>query len=202
MIVSIVGDSCFVYRQPADPVFRPNRSRSSWSPPGWYAAESRLLYNIQKALNLRGYNLLKKSMQQDGHMFGSEFTQYLRSRNLNDVPSFYLYHANYALEIAAESFNVLGRAEFAVVYGAGREDNPEFERTCRDRVARKESSLACYEVSWNSEATIDGHVAVHRLYRAFMDLDQASAFLKSEPGDSCRSIDRRSGEPLLLHGAC
>ncbi len=33
-IVSIVGCSCYVYREPGDPAFRPNRSRSSWSPPG------------------------------------------------------------------------------------------------------------------------------------------------------------------------
>ena len=47
MIVSIVGCSCYVYREPGDPVFRPNRSKLSWSAPGWYGAESRLLYNVQ-----------------------------------------------------------------------------------------------------------------------------------------------------------
>ena len=60
MIVSIVGTSCYAHREPGDPVFRPNRSRNSWSPPGWYAAESRLLYAVQKVLNARGYDLLKK----------------------------------------------------------------------------------------------------------------------------------------------
>jgi hypothetical protein len=54
MIVSIVGGSCYVYRQPGDPVFRPNRSRYSWSPPGWYGAESRLLYNVGKMLTCQG----------------------------------------------------------------------------------------------------------------------------------------------------
>lgn len=29
MIVSIVDHYCYVYRQPGDPVFRPNRSRNS-----------------------------------------------------------------------------------------------------------------------------------------------------------------------------
>jgi len=106
---SIVGDACYAHREPGDPVFRPNRSRNSWSPPGWYAAESRLLYNILKVLNGRGYDLLKKRMWRDGHMFGSDHTQYLRSRNLKAVPSMYIYHANQATEIAAESFNVLVR---------------------------------------------------------------------------------------------
>src|SRR4051812_4557841 len=81
-----------------DPVFRPNRSRFSWSPPGWYAAESRLLYGVLKALNGRGYGLIKKRLWRDGHMFGSEHTQYLRSFTVKAAPSLYVYHNNYALE--------------------------------------------------------------------------------------------------------
>ena len=94
MIVSVVGCSCYVCREPGDPLFRPNRSRHSWSPPGWYGAESRLLYNVLKTLNRRGYGLIKKRMWRDGHMFGSEHTQYLRSGNLKAIPSLYIYHAN------------------------------------------------------------------------------------------------------------
>ena len=144
MIVSIVGCSCYVYREPGDPVFRPNRSKHSWSPPGWYGAESRLLYNVRKILNGRGYGLIKKRMWRDGHMFGSDHTQYLRSRNLKAIPSLYIYHADYALEVAAESYNVLGRARLDVVYGAGREDDPDFERACREWVRRKEIAFPCY----------------------------------------------------------
>ena len=47
-------------------------------------------------------------MWRDGHMFGCEHTQYLRSRNPEAVPSLYVYHADAALEVAAESYNVLG----------------------------------------------------------------------------------------------
>ena len=89
-------------------------------------------------------------------MFGSDHSQYLRSRNLKAVPSLYIYHANYALEIAAESFNVLGRVELDVVYGAGREDDRNFENQCREWVATREAAHPCYEVSWEAEATIDG----------------------------------------------
>ncbi len=202
MIVSIVDNYCYVYRQPGDPVLRPNRSRSSWSPPGWYGAESRLLYNIQKILGRRGYDLIKKRMWRDGHMFGSEHTQYLRSRNLRSVPSLYDYNAEYALEVAAESYNILGRAVLDVVYGAGREDDPEFERACREWVTRREEDRPCYEVSWEDEATIDGHTAARRLYRGFTDLDGANAFLEGGPGESCRIIDRRNGEEVLHQGAC
>jgi hypothetical protein len=202
MIVSIVGNSCYVYREPGDPVLRPNRSRNSWSPPGWYAAESRLLYHVQNALNRRGYGLLKKRMWRDGHMFGSEHTHYLRSRRLKGNPSLYVYHADYALEVAAESFNVLGRAVLDVVYGAGREDDPEFERACREWVARREEAHPCYEVSWDGEAAIDGHTAVRRLFRGFTDLDTALSFVDGDPGDRCQLIDRRTGEVVLLQGSC
>jgi hypothetical protein len=202
VIVSIVDSRCYVCRQPGDPVLRPNRSRSSWSPPGWYAAESRLLHSVQNVLNGRGYDLIKKRTWRDGHMFGSEHTHYLRSRNLRAVPSLYVYHAGYALEVAAESFNLLGRAVLDVVCGAGREDDPEFERACREWVRRQEEARRCLEISWEGEVTIDGHAAVRRLYRAFTDLEQAIAFLEGDPGDACRIINRRTGEAMFTQGAC
>lgn len=202
MIVSIVDTYCYAYRQPGDPVLRPNKSRTSWSPPGWYAAESRLLHHVQKILNRRGYGLLKRRMWRDGHLFGTEHTQYLRSRHLKAVPSLYVYHADSALEVAAEDYNVLGRAELDVVYGAGREDAPEFEAAGREWVRHQESARPCYEVSWEAEATIDGHAAARRLYRGFTDLDSAMAFVEGDPGEACRLIDRRTGEAVLLHGAC
>ena len=194
MLVTIVGTSCYVYREPTDPVFRPNRSKSSWSPPGWYGAESRLLYAIQKILNQRGYDLLKKRLWRDGHMFGSDHSQYLRSRNLKSTPSMYVYHGSYCTEVAAESFNVLGRVELDVVLGAGREDDADFEQECREWVAKVEAAHPCYEVSWEAGATIDGNNAVRRLYRGFTSLDEAKAFMATDPGDSCRLIDRRTGE--------
>lgn len=194
MIVSIVDSRCHVYREPGDPVFRPNRNRNSWSPPGWCAAESRLLHHVQKTLDRRGYDLIKKRMGRDGHLFGSEYSQYLRSRNLRAIPSLYVYHADCALEVAAENYNLLGRAAFDVVYGAGREDDPEFERACREWVQRREAIFACYEVSWESEAAIDGHTTARRLYRGFTDLGSAMTFVENNPGESCRLIDRRTGE--------
>jgi hypothetical protein len=195
LIVSIVENSCFVYREPGDPVFRPNRSKSSWSPPGWYGAESRLLYNVQKILNGRGYDLCKRRMWTDGHMFGSEFSQYLRSRDIKKTPSLYFYQANAALEVAAaESWNVLRRVELDVIFGAGWADDRNFEKQTRQWVRAIESNHPCYEVSWDAEATIDGHNAVRRLYRGFTSLEEAKAFLATDPGDSYCLIDRRTGE--------
>ncbi len=187
-----------VYREPGDPRFRPNRSRKSWSAPGWYGAESRLLYNVWEILNGRGFDLLKKRMWRDGHMFGTEQSQYLRSRRLKCAPSLYVYHADYALEVAAESYNVLGRVRLDIVYGAGREDDRDFERDCREWVRKVEARIPCYQVSWKGEATIDGQTATRRLYRGFTHLDQARAFLDSEPGESCCLIDRRTGEAAAI----
>jgi len=192
MIVSIAGSSCYVYREPGDPVFRPNQSKLSWSAPGWYGAESRLLYNVQKILNDRGYGLLKKRMWRDGHMFGCEHSQYLRSRNPKAIPSLYIYHADYALEVAAESYNVLGRVRLDVTYGAGREDDPDFERACREWVRRKEIPFPCFQVSWEAEAIIDGCASDRRHYRGFTDPERARALLDSAPGESCRFIDRHA----------
>ena len=200
MIVALVGCRCYVYREAGDPKFRPNRSKHSWSSPGWYGAESRLLYNVQKILSGRGYGLLKKRMWKDGHMFGCEETQYVRSRNLQSAPSLYIYHANAALEIAAESYNVLGRVRLDVAYGVGREDDPEFEQECREWVRNREAAFPCYQVSWKAEATIDGYSTVRRLYRGFTSLVHAEAFMRTEPGESCRLIDRHAGTGSRLVG--
>ena len=132
-------------------------------------------------------------------MFGSDYSQYLRSRNLKAVPSLYVYQAGYALEVAAESYNVLGRVELDVVYGAGREDDHEFERACGAWVRQREAAHSCYEVSWEGEIVIDGHSATRRLYRGFTVLNQARSFVDSDPGESCRLIDRRTGKAVLVH---
>ena len=194
MIVSIAGESCYIYREPTDSMFGTNRSKSSWSPPGSYGAESRLLYHVQRVLNARDRNLIKKRLWKDGHLFGSDHSQYLRSRDLSAVPSMFVYHANAALEIAAESYNILGRVELDVKYGVGRENDPNFEQECREWMARKENAHSCYEVSWEGEVVIDGSTATRRLYRGFTSLDEARAFLATDPGEYSRLIDRRTGE--------
>lgn len=147
MIVSIVGHSCYVYRQPGDPLFRPNHCRSSWSPPGWYGADSRLLHHVLRTLNARGYDLIKKRMWKDGHLCGTEHTQYLRSRNIRATPSLCIYHANHALEIAAESFNVLGRVVLRVEYGFGEEGDGSQTAASMALVREIESSQPVYDIA-------------------------------------------------------
>jgi hypothetical protein len=64
-------------------------------------------------------------------------------------------------------------------------------------VAERELAHPCYEVSWEAKASIDGHNAVRRLYRGFTSLDEARIFFETEPGDSCRLINRRTGKLVL-----
>jgi hypothetical protein len=201
MIVSIVGRSCYVYRQDTDPAYRPNRCRSSWSPPGWYGAESRLLHHVLRALNARGYDLIKRRMWRDGHMVGTEHTQYLRSRHVSGTPSLCLYHADHAVEIAAESFNVLGRVVLRVEYGLAEEGDGPQTSASMALVRDIEAARPVYEVSWDAPADLDGGVMTsrperYRHYRGFGDLAEARAFLRGEPGESPRLIDRHTGERL------
>jgi hypothetical protein len=120
-------------------------------------------------LNRRGYDLIKKRMWKDGHLFGSEHTQYLRSRIIKGTPSLYIYHADYAVEIAAEVFKKLGRVELAVEYGLTEGDDGS---TTRDHVHAIEAACPCYEVSWNAPADLDSGVMTssperYRHYKGF-----------------------------------
>jgi hypothetical protein len=202
MIVSIVGRSCFVYEQDSDPVFRPTNGDSSWSAPGWYGAESRLLYHVQKTLNQRGYDLIKKRMWRDGHMVGTEYSQYLRSRDPKSVPSLCVYHANHAIEIAAELFNEIGVVELAVEYGLTDDDDGPVATATRDFVERIEAGRMCYEVSWDAPAVLNSGIMTsgsgrYRHFKGFTDLDQATAFLHSNPGEYPRLINRHTGERVI-----
>jgi hypothetical protein len=201
MIVSMIGHSCYVYRQDTDPVYRPNRSRSSWSPPGWYGAESRLLHHVLRTLNARGYDLIKKRMWRDGHLCGTEHDQYLRSRHVRGTPSLCLYHADHAVEIAAESYNVLGRVVLRVEYGLAEEGDGPQTATSMALVRDIERTRPVYEVSWDASADIESGVMTscperYRHYRGFTDLAEARAFLRGEPGESPKLIDRYTGERL------
>ena len=203
MIVTIVDRACYVHRQPGDPAYRPNRSCSSWSLPGWYGAESRLLHHVLRILNARGYDLIKKRMWRDGHMVGTEHTQYLRSRNVRGMPSLCIYHADHAVEIAAEVFNKLGRVELAVEYGLTEEGDGPQTAASMALVRDIEAAHTVYEVSWDAPSNLDSGIISsgperYRHYRGFTDRNQALAWFRSCPGEYPRPIDRRRDEGLIL----
>jgi hypothetical protein len=200
MIVTIVGSSCYVYRQDGDPVFRPTKGDSSWSAPGWYGAESHLLHHIKRILNQRAYNLIKKRTWKDGHLLGTEHTQYLRSRNSRGTPSLCIYHANQASEIAAELFNKIGMVELAVEYGLTDEDDGAASRA---HVQAIEAAYPCYQVSWSAPANLDSGIMTdapgrYRHYEGFTDQGQATERFHCCPGEYPKLIDRSTGERLIL----
>ena len=202
MIVSIVGRSCYVYKQDCDPVFRPTRGVSSWSAPGWFGAESRLLHHVQRSLNQRGYDLLKKRMWRDGHLFGTEHTQYLRSRDLRGAQSLCIYHANHPIEIAAELFNRIGLVELAVEYGLTEDGDGSVTAAAREFVKRIEVACPCYEVSWDAPAYLDSGIMTsgsgrYRHYKGFTDLTEATVCLNTDPGEYPRLVNRHTGERVL-----
>jgi hypothetical protein len=203
MIVTIVDRACYVYRQPGDPTYRPNRSCSSWSPPGWYGAESRLLHHVLRIFNVRGYDLIKKRMWKDGHMVGTEHTQYLRSRHVRGTPSLCIYLADHAVEIAAESFNVLGRVALAVEYGLAEEGGGPQTAASMAIVRETEADHSVYQVSWDAPSNLDSSIITsgperYRHLRGFTDRSEAEKWFRSCPGEYPKLIDRREGERLIV----
>jgi hypothetical protein len=107
------------------------------------------------------------------------------------------------VEIAAESFNVLGRVALAVEYGLAEEgDGPETIASMA-LVLDIEAAHAVYEVSWDAPSNLDSGIITsgperYRHYKGFTDLSEAQAFLLIEPGRYPRLINRREGDRLIL----
>ena len=104
---------CTVTREPGDPKFH----NSGWGAQG-NQGESKLLYYVKKILNARGYDLIKKRIQKDGHMMGDQYQQYLRARKSSKDPSknIYIYNHRYAIEGAEEEFNKNGSVTLMVAF--------------------------------------------------------------------------------------
>lgn len=68
--------------------------------------ESHLLYKIKNTLRtMLGMDLIKKRMWKDGHMYGSEETQYIRSRKVNTPESIMIYDGDYAIRDMSKQYN-------------------------------------------------------------------------------------------------
>lgn len=80
-------------------------------------SESRLLHLIKRELIKQGYDVIKKRMWKDGHMYGDETTQYIRTRSRKmDRDSFHIYDGGYALRLLYEPYNKGGFVELGVGY--------------------------------------------------------------------------------------
>ena len=201
MIVSIIGRSCYVYRQDGDPVFRPTKSDSSWSAPWMVRGRVPPAPSRPEDLNQRGYDLIKKQMWKDGHMVGTEFTQYLRSRDIQRVQSLCIYHANHAVEIAAELFNKIGLVELAVEYGLAEDDDGPESIASRDIVLEDRGCPPLLRglVDRPRRPRQRRHDKRNGTIPPLQGLHgpgQAPAFLTTDPGEYPRLINRLTGERI------
>lgn len=101
----------FVYRDEDDSLFYGTHNA---------AGESRLLYHVKNLLNENGFDLIKKRMSKDGHLF-DDMQQYLRVRShRSKCPHIYMHNLNWSIAGLDFYFRELGRAELYVtlnVYG-------------------------------------------------------------------------------------
>jgi hypothetical protein len=68
--------------------------------------EHALFHFIKKIMNARGFSLIKKRMQKDGHMMGDEYQPYLRTKNPRvKGPHVMLYSGFYQIRGANEDWN-------------------------------------------------------------------------------------------------
>lgn len=105
MKITLQNNHCLVEKEPGD---------KRLSRPGWEGsdADSTFWYHVAKALKKQGHDVIRKRMHKDGHMYGSDTTQYIRSRNKNT--GIMIYDGDYALRLAYEDFNTLGKVTLLV----------------------------------------------------------------------------------------
>ncbi len=92
------GCGCITfYREPGDPKFHGLR----------YAKGEHALFRfLAKWLNARGFSVIKKRAQLDGHMIGDQYQPYLRTRKPRPgVPQVMVWSGFYALRGANEDWN-------------------------------------------------------------------------------------------------
>jgi hypothetical protein len=68
--------------------------------------ESLLLYKVKQELIKQGYDVIKKRMWKDGHLYGDETLQYIRMRNYKDEKNFFQIYDNfYAVRAMTKEYN-------------------------------------------------------------------------------------------------
>jgi hypothetical protein len=69
-----------------------------------FYSESRLWYAIKNELNARGYDLIKKSPGNDGHLTGADYYLRIRSHR-SQSPHVYIYDSQYAIRMMYTPYN-------------------------------------------------------------------------------------------------
>jgi hypothetical protein len=106
VVIDIEAGTLTATKEKGDPKFKDS---------GWGSGESRLLHHIKLALIEQGHDVIKKRMWKDGHLYGDEQTQYIRTRSKKSPkPHIYIYDHRYALRNSAEDFNKDGQVTLRV----------------------------------------------------------------------------------------
>jgi hypothetical protein len=92
------SEGCVTFtREPGDPRFHGIR---------FAKGEHSLFRHLARWLNARGFDVIKKRAQKDGHMIGDEYQPYIRCRKPRaGVPHVMLWSGFYALHGANEDWN-------------------------------------------------------------------------------------------------
>ena len=70
--------------------------------------ETEFWYKLKKVLIANGYDVIKKVMSKDGHLYGGNtYPYYIRGRKINDETPM-IYDGDYALRFVYENFNNKG----------------------------------------------------------------------------------------------
>lgn len=102
-----------------------------WGPPHGWEAEHQLMYRIKKRLNACGFHLIKKRIQNDGHLCGNAATPYLRAANkVQRFPHIYIYDATYAVRNSAEDFNSGQEVTLSIMGNIWDVDQPNWADIC------------------------------------------------------------------------
>lgn len=102
MKVEIIGNVCKVTRETGD--------KKIYS-------ESLLLYKVKNELIKQGYDVIKKLVQKDGHLYGDKYLHYIRTRNWKAKDFMMIYDNEYALRFSYEDYNKEGEKEFNIERG-------------------------------------------------------------------------------------
>jgi len=121
------GGSATFLREPGDPAFYGLRHA---------AGEHRLFHYIRAWLNVRGWDVIKKRAQADGHLIGDEYQPYIRTRLPRPgVPHVMLWSGFYQLRGANEDWNA-GKVMLRLahdVFCRSQDTRAEIRRLCADR---------------------------------------------------------------------
>ena len=101
--------------------------------------EHALLHFIKKWMNARGFSLIKKLAQKDGHMVGDQYQPYLRTSSpKKHFPHVYIISTFYAIRGANEDWNK-GEVTLALwgdIFKKGQKTDEELETLVRHPILK------------------------------------------------------------------